>query len=121
MHLLAWAAQAGARSFVLASTGGLYRTSEQPIGEEAPVVIEPGPLGFYFATKRASELLASQFGERFTVTILRCFFLYGSGQSPAMLMPRLVSPGRLGLPIQLQGGNGDRRHPIHAVADVRAL
>ncbi len=121
MRLLDWAAHVGARSFVLASTGGLYGKKALPVGEDAPITIEHGPLGFYFAAKRASEMLAAAYSQRFAVTILRCFFLYGSGQSPAMLMPRLVMAVRQGLPIYLQEGDGVRINPIHVDDAVDAF
>lgn len=121
MRLLVWAERAGARHVIIASTGGLYGTSEQPVTEEAPVPIEPGPLGFYFASKRASELLAWQYSQRFSVAILRCFFVYGSGQSPQMLMPRLAAAIRDGSPVYLQGSEGIRINPIHVDDAARAF
>lgn len=121
MRLLDWAARAGARRFILASTGGLYGSSERPVAEDAPVKIEPGPLAFYFAAKQAAELLAWPYAQRFTVAILRCFFLYGSGQSPQMLMPRLAAAVRQGSPVYLQGANGIRINPIHVDDAVEAF
>jgi UDP-glucose 4-epimerase len=121
MRLLDWAVRAGARHFVLASTGGLYGRSESAVAEEAPVSVEAGPLAFYFAAKQAAELLAQPYAQRFTVAVLRCFFLYGSGQSPQMLMPRLMGAVQQGTPIYLQAGNGIRINPIHVDDAVEAF
>lgn len=113
MRLAEWAQRAGASHFVLASTGGLYGSSDQPVREADPLIEDVGPLGFYFATKRASELIVAQYSGAMTTATLRCFFIYGSGQSQQMLMPRLVASVREGRPITLQGRDGIRINPIH--------
>lgn len=125
MMLLEWARQAGATRFVLASTGGLYPPTGDLIRESDPVTITPGPLGFYFASKRAAEQLASQYAGLFSTVILRFFFIYGSGQNPVMLMPRLIRSVRAGDPVTLQGRDGVVLNPVFvddaADAIVRCL
>jgi UDP-glucose 4-epimerase len=119
MRLLDYARKAGVGKFILASTGGLYGWSDQPVRESDAVTLESGSLGFYFAVKRASELLAEQYLGLFSVTVLRFFFVYGPGQSSEKLLPRLVQAVTDGRPIQLQGSDGIRINPIH-VEDAAA-
>ncbi len=121
MRLLAWAARAGARHFILGSTGGLYGGSELPVRESDPLPEMRSQLGFYFATKRASELLVTQYAGELNTVILRLFFVYGSGQAPHMLMPRLVGNIREGRPVYLQGEEGMRLNPIHVDDAVAAI
>ena len=52
--LLDYARRAGARAFVLASTGGVYDYHPDPIRESEQ---DPRPTTFYFRSKRAAELL----------------------------------------------------------------
>lgn len=121
MRLADWARGAGATHFVLASTGGLYGTCDQPVRESDPPVEDHGPLGFYFASKRASELIVSQYSSAMTTAVLRGFFIYGAGQSNQMLMPRLAASVRERRPITLQGRDGIRINPIHVDDAARAV
>ena len=121
MRLLDWAWRARARHFIVTSTGGLYGTSERPVRESDPLPEQSSQLGFYFAAKRASELLTQQYSSEMATVILRCFFVYGSAQSPKMLMPRLLESVRSGRPVQLQGEDGMRFNPIHVDDAARAV
>jgi nucleoside-diphosphate-sugar epimerase len=121
MRLADWARRAGASHFIVASTGGLYGASETPVRESDALIEDHGPLGFYFASKRASELIVSQYSGVMTTAILRCFFIYGSHQSAQMLMPRLVASVREGRPVTLQGEDGIRINPIHVDDAARAV
>jgi nucleoside-diphosphate-sugar epimerase len=121
MRLLDWARTAGARKFVLASTGGLYGAGPRPFREQDPVAIGPGPLAFYFTVKRLSEMLAEQYASFFAVTILRVFFAYGPGQAPGMLMARLIESVRSGEPVRLHGKDGIRLNPVHVADAVRVI
>ncbi|MDP4289141.1 MAG: NAD(P)-dependent oxidoreductase [Bacteroidota bacterium] len=114
LHLLDWARLAGAKRFILASTGGLYAITNKPITEEQAIEIGEGPLAFYFATKRGAELLTERYQTLMTTIILRFFFVYGAGQSDTMLFPRLIASVQKGQPIQLAGQDGLRFNPIHA-------
>ena len=76
--LLEYARSAGARAFVLASTGGVYDYHPDPIRESE----EPRPTTFYFRSKRAAELLAGSYAELFSVVVFRFFFVYGRGSDP---------------------------------------
>lgn len=52
-----------------------------------------------------------------TVVILRFFFVYGPGQRPDMLIPRLTRLVAEGRPIRLNGADGLLTNPVH-VADA---
>jgi UDP-glucose 4-epimerase len=111
LALLDLARRSGATHFVYASTGSVYAPSAEPIAEDGPLA---DPMGFYPASKRAAELLASAYAPHLNVAILRFFFLYGAGQKRDMLVPRLVDSVRQRRPISLQGRDGIRINPIHA-------
>jgi UDP-glucose 4-epimerase len=121
MRLLDWAYRAGARQFILGSTGGLYGTSDNPVSESSAMPDQRSQLGFYFAGKRSSELLANQYAGQFNVATLRFFFVYGSGQSKEMLMPRLAANIQSGQPVLLHGEDGIRINPIHVDDAVVAI
>lgn len=116
-ELLDYAERTGVRSFVYASTGGVYAPSERPIDEQSPLA---DPMGFYPASKRSAELLAQCYAGRMNVAVLRYFFIYGPGQQPDMLVPRLIDSVRTGSPINLQGQDGLRLCPVHALDAARA-
>jgi nucleoside-diphosphate-sugar epimerase len=121
MKLLDWAWRAGAKHFVLTSTGGLYGVSKRPALESDALPEQYSQLGFYFAAKRASELIALQYSRELATIVLRCFFVYGAAQSPKMLMPRILESVRAGRPVQLQGDDGMVFNPIHVDDAVRAV
>jgi nucleoside-diphosphate-sugar epimerase len=122
MSLLDWARVAGARTFVLASSGGVYGSGSSVFVETDQVAPE-GSLGFYVSTKRCAELLAANYASSFNVVALRFFFVYGPGQSRSMLIPRLIDNISAGRPINLDGHDGIRINPTYvsdAVASVLA-
>jgi len=121
MRLLDWGLKAGARNFVLGSTGGLYGASDQSVSENDPLPEQRSQLGFYFASKRAAELLAQQYTGQLNVATLRFFFVYGAGQPAPMLVPRLVTSVKEGAPIFLHGESGIRLNPIHVDDAVGAI
>ena len=121
--LLHYAVKAGARHFILASTGGLYGAQPEPITESTRIEPPRGKLKYYFSTKHAAELLADAYAENLTVLRLRPFFIYGPGQRETMLIPRLIDSVRNRRPIMLQGDAGITINPIHvddAAAAVEA-
>lgn len=115
--LLDWAVAAGASQFILASTGGVYGPSREPHHEDEPPAASPP--SFYAASKRAAEVLTTSYCSQFSVCVLRPFFIYGPGQDPGMLVPRLVERVRSGGTITLDGLDGMRFNPIH-VSDAAA-
>lgn len=118
--LLDYAHRAGAAHFVYASTGSVYAPSADPLTEASPLLTGE-PAGFYPATKLAGEILARSYSSLMSVTILRFFFIYGRGQKPDMLVPRLVESVRSGTPVGLQGEEGLTINPIHAADAADAV
>lgn len=118
--LLDYASRARARHFVLASTGGLHRPSETVIRECTKADPPDGPLAYYYRSKQIAELLASEYKTQMDISVLRPFFIFGPGQSPDKLIPRLVDSVRVGRPIQLAGQDGLTINPVF-IADVAEL
>lgn len=118
LQLLDYARQAGAKSFVLASSGGIYGHHEQEFREDEAVTAS-ADLGFYLNTKLCAEIIAENYAPFMNVMMLRFFFVYGSGQRKSMLVPRLVQSVREGRAITLQGQDGIRINPTH-VSDAAA-
>ncbi len=114
--LLDHAVAAGARTFVLASTGGLYPFAKAPLSEEVP----PAPANFYFLSKHLSEQLLGAYGELLAAVVLRPFFVYGEGQE-RMLIPTLCERVRAGDEITIEGQAGLRINPIHVDDAARAF
>jgi UDP-glucose 4-epimerase len=115
--LLDYARAAGARTFVLASTGGSYAPSPQPVTEDAPLTT-PGP---YFRSKRMAELLVENYAGEFGGAILRVFFAYGPGGR--RLVARLANKILTGEEIVIEGDPGMAMNPIYvedAAATVEA-
>ena len=118
--LLDFAVKAGARQFILASSGGVYGRGREGFSEEGP--IQPaGELGYYLGSKLCMEILAEQYAGLLDVTILRFFFVYGPGQHRAMLISRLVDSVRAEVPIELAGKDGIRINPIHVEDAAKAV
>lgn len=115
--LLDLARRAGARRFVLASTGGLYAPCAGALREDDPVE----PPSFYAASKRAAELLARAYDELLEVVVLRPFFVYGPGQRAGMLVRALAERVRSDDEIVLQGERGMVFNPVHASDAARAV
>ena len=115
--ILEYARHAGARSVVLASTGGVYGYRDHPIREADD---EPRPTTFYFRSKRAAELLAEAYAELFSVVVFRFFFVYGPRQT-RMLIPTLIEKVTSGEEIVVDGDPGLTINPIHVDDAVRAF
>ena len=106
VRLLDWAHRAGARHFLLASSGGVGAAT---------------PQNFYLATRRSAELIAAGYGELIDVLVLRFFFVYGPGQASGMLVPRLIDAIHAGRPVSLAGADGARLNPVHVDDAARAV
>lgn len=118
--LLDYALRAGARRFVLASTGGLHRPSESMIRESSPIDPPDGPLSYYFQSKHAAELLADPYKDWMDISVLRPFFIYGPNQSADKLIARLFTSVLDGHVIKLTGREGLVINPVF-VDDVVEL
>lgn len=117
-RLLDYARTAGARHFILASSGGVYGAGDEAFRENSPIP-HHGQLGYYLGSKLCAEVLAQNYSSLMNVAILRFFFMYGKGQKRQMLVPRLVDNVIAGNPINLQGKDGIKINPIH-VSDAAA-
>lgn len=116
-QMLEYARAAGARHFILASSGGVYRRTEAPITDEHPVA----PPDFYLTSKYVADLLAWNYRDFYRVIALRLFYVYGAGQSPTTFVARVAAAVRDGKPITLNGPNGVLVNPVHVDDVVRAI
>jgi len=120
VKLFDYARTAGAKTFVLASSGGIYGTGDQSFSEETAVLAH-GDLGFYLGTRLCSEVIAESYTEYINVVSLRFFFVYGPGQRPNMLIPRLVESVRKRSTISVRGEQGLLINPIFVSDAVEAV
>lgn len=118
--LLDYARKAGCKKFVYASAGRPYGRDAKAFLDNAPDPTR-GEVSFYLATKVASEILASSYAGIFTVLILRFFFVYGPGQRPSMLIPRLIESVQMKRPITLAGSQGIILTPTYVTDAARAV
>lgn len=122
MELLEYCRLSGGKQFFLASTGGVYEGQSGPISE-AGGLIPPSDIGFYFASKLASEMFSATYRQVFDVTVLRFFFMFGPRQRSDMFLPRLVKKVLSGEPVQVSHRGGIRVNPIDVddVANVLSI
>lgn len=120
LKLLDYARRAGAKTFILASSGGLdnYRLQDFTLDKQPP---SQENLNFYLGTKLCSEILANSYSSFFNVVLLRFYFIYGPGQQKDRLIPRLVQSVADGQPISLQGNDGILINPIYVSDAVSAI
>lgn len=81
LHLLDYARRAKAKSFVLASTGGVYGWHDEPSVEDRPA----SPYDFLTLSKFQAEMLIPPYEKYFATAILRFFFPYGPGQKNGLV------------------------------------
>lgn len=113
-ELLDYGRLAGAKRFVLASSGYVY-------GRRKGFCIETDvalPTSHYAVTKYSAELLALSYADYLTPCVFRIFWPYGPGQSNR-LIPKLADRIRQGQPIRLHQGGQMRVTPIY-IDDVVA-
>jgi UDP-glucose 4-epimerase len=120
LRLLDYARKAGAKTFILASSGGIYGHGDREFSEDLEISAR-GDLGFYLGTKLCSEAIAESYTPFMNIIVLRFFFVYGSGQRRSMLIPRLIQSVLNGKPIALQGQDGIRLNPTHVSDAVTAI
>lgn len=120
LRLLDYARKAKVKTFVLASTGGVYDWRDFWPTQHSPIISDK-PLGFYFTSRMCAELLAENYAPYMNIVILRFFFIYGPGQKKGMLIPRLVQSVNEGKPISLHGQEGLRLNPIYVSDAVNTI
>lgn len=118
--MLEYARKHGVKTFILASSGGIYGFGENPFSE-ADAQICSKDLGFYLSTKMCAEALAENYKEYMNVIILRFFFVYGPNSKNTMLLPRLVTSISNQKPISLQGEKGININPIYVDDAINAI
>ena len=113
-RLLRYAAEVGVRTFVHASTGGIYGCHQQPLQESDP----PNPLDLYSLTKAQAELAVQAAPGAFNKVVLRYFFPYGVGTPNPI--PSYVRRAVQGEPIEILASGGPWFNPLH-VTDAIAM
>lgn len=106
-RLLEYAVAAGVRTFVHASTGGIYGCSHQPLSEGDP----PNPMDLYSLTKAQAELAVQAAAGDFHKVVLRYFFPYGVGTPNPI--PSYVRRAVQGEPIEILASGGPWFNPLH--------
>jgi UDP-glucose 4-epimerase len=118
-RLLTYAATTGVRTFLHASTGGIYGCSRHPFQESDP----PNPLDLYSLTKAQAELAVQSAPGDFQRIVLRYFYPYGIGTPNPI--PSYVRRAIRGEPIQVVEGGGPRFNPVQiddaVAATIQAL
>ncbi len=112
LKLLDYARSAGVKTFIYTSTGGIYKSQTNLIDERSEIN-QLDDLGFYFASKLSSEMLAMNYTRYFDVQILRPFFIYGPGGSSNSLLWKLRQKIIDDEAIELHGENGISLNPIY--------
>ena len=119
-RLLDYAKNAGVKKFFYASSGGVYGSGKGAFDEDTPINMNKSH-GYYVGSKLCGEMLVQTYASLMDVTVLRIFFMYGSGQQRSMLIPRLVDNVLEGRSIMLQGKNGIRINPVHVTDAVAVI
>ena len=73
LKLLDYARRAGARTFIYASSGGVYGLGDEGFYENHPVMVGR-ELGFYLGSKVCSEIIAENYAPYMNIILLRFFF-----------------------------------------------
>ena len=104
--------------YVHVSTPEVYGDTTGPIAEDAPL----NPTTPYAASRAACDIHLKTFLKQhhFPVVWTRAANVYGPGQQPYRIIPRVVLCARLGQRLQLHGGGASIRSFIHIddVADA---
>jgi nucleoside-diphosphate-sugar epimerase len=120
LKLIDFAFKTGVKTFIFASSGGIYGNSKHEFNETTDIVYK-GEMGFYLATKQCSEIILDNYSKLLQVIQLRMFFVYGKGQRKDMLIPRLVETIKQGKPVYLQGPSGIAINPTHVEDAVKSI
>jgi len=111
VRLLDYSVDAGARAFVLASSGNVQ--------QGLPTGARPA-LTFYTASKAAAELLCLPYAALLRTVILRLWTPYGPGQKEKMI-PVVIDRVRGGETVTLDGEDGLHFTPTHVDDVVNCL
>ncbi len=117
---LEYARKARAKTFVFASTGGVYSPSLEPHFETDSVSVN-GQKDYYLSTKLWAEIITESYLNYLNVVILRLFFPYGNKQQTNRLIPGLIQKIENKKEIFLNSEEGIRINPIYVFDAVRAV
>jgi nucleoside-diphosphate-sugar epimerase len=115
VELLEWSRHIKVKQFIFTSTANVYTPSMDILIEESAT----NPTSFYGASKLAAETCALQYQNFFQVDILRCFTVYGPGQTN-MLISNLIKRIENGSLITLAERVGIFLTPIY-INDLLAI
>jgi UDP-glucose 4-epimerase len=115
-QLLDYGRRAGARQFMLASTGDVYGKRFEPCREIDPVA----PASYYAVTKHVAEMLVRAYSSYLDGCILRLFRPYGPGQT-GRLVPNLADSIRQRRVVLLHRGDRPRMTPIYIDDLIHAI
>ena len=119
--LINWAINNKVKGFVFASSGGVYKTPNEPLKEVFQINANI-PNGFYLDSKLSSEILLRNFSSFFdTFIIARPFFIYGKNQKKTMLIPRLINSVKNKKEIFLSKNGGIKINPINVLDAANAF
>ena len=111
--IIKWAAQRGVKSFIYASSGGVYTNPNKPVKEFFDINAQ-NKLGYYLNSKLSAEMLLKNYATFFdTFVLIRPFFMYGPRQNNNMLMPRLMYNIMNENEIHLPNKDGIKINPIY--------
>lgn len=109
------------KSFINFSTGSVYKPTENGhYTTESELNFES--TNPYVISKLAGEMILNSFREEFDFAVnVRPFFIYGEGQKPDFLIPKMIRQLKAGNQITLNGGKGLVFNPLPAVDCARML
>ena len=100
------------KSFLYASTGGVYQKMNQPISENDPLIGANSVDEYAKSKLEAERIIRAHSSGRFAVHICRLFFPYGLGQSKNRLIPGLAHKINTNEKIVLKGRGQMLLNPI---------
>jgi UDP-glucose 4-epimerase len=115
-QLLDYGRRAGARQFILASTGDVYGERFGLCREADPAA----PSKYYGLTKHIAEMLVRSYAGYFQSSIMRLFRPYGPDQT-ARLIPNLASSIGQGRAVRLDKDDRPRMTPIYIDDVIHAI
>lgn len=121
IKLLDYCLAAQGKSFVYASSGGIYGGGIDAFEESFDRIVDMGDLNYYLGTKLCSEILSQSYQKHFTTTMMRLFFVYGPDQREDKLIPRMIKRIGDNQPIILSGESGIKINPIYVGDVTRAI
>lgn len=121
LKIIEWAWKNNIKKFIYASSGGVYTNPNEPVKEFFDINANV-KMSFYINSKLSAEMLLKNYADFFeTFVILRPFFMYGKGQNPTMLIPRLFHSIKQGYSINLDGNEGIQINPIFIEDAAKAI